>query len=115
MDSCVIEFHIDPRSGVAPYRQLVQQVRQALRTLAHEWNTDPCQAAQQPFQALGDVKRRISRAIENPDEPRRTAAARLLGQRRQPNRQEAGNTHETPQARRILPPSRAGLPRTRTR
>jgi GntR family transcriptional regulator len=27
----VIEFHIDPRSGVAPYRQLVQQVRQALR------------------------------------------------------------------------------------
>ena len=27
----MIEFHIDPRSGVAPYRQLVQQVRQALR------------------------------------------------------------------------------------
>jgi GntR family transcriptional regulator len=27
----VIEFHIDARSGVAPYRQLVQQVRQALR------------------------------------------------------------------------------------
>jgi GntR family transcriptional regulator len=27
----VIEFRIDPRSGVAPYRQLVQQVRQALR------------------------------------------------------------------------------------
>lgn len=26
----MIEFHIDPRSGVAPYRQLVQQVRQAL-------------------------------------------------------------------------------------
>ena len=31
MGSWVIEFRIDPRSGVAPYRQLVQQVRQALR------------------------------------------------------------------------------------
>ncbi len=27
----VIEFHLDSRSGVAPYLQLVQQVRQALR------------------------------------------------------------------------------------
>jgi GntR family transcriptional regulator len=27
----VIEFHLDPRSGVAPYMQLVHQVRQALR------------------------------------------------------------------------------------
>ncbi|HUP68700.1 MAG TPA: GntR family transcriptional regulator [Acidimicrobiales bacterium] len=27
----MIAFRIDPRSGVAPYRQLVQQVRQALR------------------------------------------------------------------------------------
>jgi GntR family transcriptional regulator len=27
----VIQFRIDPRSGVAPYRQLVHQVRQALR------------------------------------------------------------------------------------
>jgi GntR family transcriptional regulator len=27
----VIEFHLDGRSGVAPYLQLVQQVRQALR------------------------------------------------------------------------------------
>ena len=27
----MIEFRIDPRSGVAPYRQLVQQVRQAQR------------------------------------------------------------------------------------
>ena len=26
----MIEFHLDPRSGVAPYLQLVQQVRQAL-------------------------------------------------------------------------------------
>ncbi|MCA1823508.1 MAG: GntR family transcriptional regulator [Mycobacteriales bacterium] len=27
----MIEFHIESRSGVAPYRQIVQQVRQALR------------------------------------------------------------------------------------
>jgi GntR family transcriptional regulator len=27
----VIEFHLDVRSGVAPYLQIVQQVRQALR------------------------------------------------------------------------------------
>src|ERR687892_185248 len=27
----LIEFHLDGRSGVAPYMQLVQQVRQALR------------------------------------------------------------------------------------
>jgi GntR family transcriptional regulator len=27
----VIEFHLDSRSGVSPYLQLIQQVRQALR------------------------------------------------------------------------------------
>ena len=27
----MIEFHLDGRSGVAPYRQLIHQVRQALR------------------------------------------------------------------------------------
>ena len=27
----VIEFHLDARSGVAPYLQLIHQVRQALR------------------------------------------------------------------------------------
>jgi GntR family transcriptional regulator len=33
----VIEFHLDGRSGVAPYLQIVQQVRQALRVgLLHE-------------------------------------------------------------------------------
>ena len=30
-DVTVIEFHLDGRSGVAPYMQLIQQVRQALR------------------------------------------------------------------------------------
>jgi GntR family transcriptional regulator len=29
--SSVIEFHLDGRSGVAPYMQLIQQVRQAMR------------------------------------------------------------------------------------
>src|ERR1700761_7172194 len=29
--SLVIEFHLDSRSGVSPYLQIVQQVRQALR------------------------------------------------------------------------------------
>jgi GntR family transcriptional regulator len=38
----VIEFRIDPRTGVAPYRQLVQQVRQALRLgLLHEGDQLP--------------------------------------------------------------------------
>ena len=31
MGDAVIEFRIDSRSGVAPFRQIVQQVRQALR------------------------------------------------------------------------------------
>lgn len=31
MGLTLIEFRVEPRSGVAPYRQLVQQVRQALR------------------------------------------------------------------------------------
>jgi GntR family transcriptional regulator len=38
----MIEFHIDTRSGVAPYRQLVQQVGQALRLgLLHEGDQLP--------------------------------------------------------------------------
>src|SRR5215469_16312678 len=31
MRGAVIEFHLDSRSGVAPYLQLIQQVRHALR------------------------------------------------------------------------------------
>ena len=31
MDKPLIEFHLDARSGVSPYLQLVQQVRHALR------------------------------------------------------------------------------------
>ena len=38
----VIEFRIDTRSGVAPYRQLVQQVRDALRLgVLHEGDQLP--------------------------------------------------------------------------
>jgi GntR family transcriptional regulator len=38
----VIEFHLDARSGVAPYRQLIHQVRQALRLgLLHEGDQLP--------------------------------------------------------------------------
>jgi GntR family transcriptional regulator len=31
MEDSVIEFHLDARSGLSPYQQLVQQVRHALR------------------------------------------------------------------------------------
>jgi len=38
----MIEFHLDPRSGVSPYQQLVQQVRNALRLgLLHEGDQLP--------------------------------------------------------------------------
>jgi GntR family transcriptional regulator len=38
----VIEFHLDSRPGVAPYQQLVQQVRHALRLgLLHEGDQLP--------------------------------------------------------------------------
>ncbi|HEX3714268.1 MAG TPA: GntR family transcriptional regulator [Trebonia sp.] len=38
----MIEFHLDARSGVAPYRQLIQQVRQALRLgLLHQGDQLP--------------------------------------------------------------------------
>ena len=38
----MIEFHLDTRSGVAPYLQLVRQVRQALRLgLLHEGDQLP--------------------------------------------------------------------------
>jgi DNA primase len=92
------------------------QVRHALRALVNQWNTDPRQAAQQPLQALGEVKRRISKAIELATQQRRTALPHHLDQHRQPDPQPAGSTYRTkPEARRIPPPSRAGTPRTRTR
>ena len=91
------------------------QVRHALHTLVNDWNTDPRQAAQQPLQALGEVKRRISRTNELATQHRGTTLSHHLDQRRRPNRQEAGNTYKTPEAKRIPPSSRTGTPRTRTR
>jgi hypothetical protein len=90
------------------------QARHALQSLANQSNSDPRQAAQQPMQALGEVKRRISSAIELPTQHRRTALPPHIDQRRQPNPEEAGNTYKTPKAKRIPPPSRAATPRTRT-
>jgi DNA primase catalytic core len=91
------------------------QVRHALRTLVNQWNTDPRHAAQQPLQAIGEVKRRISTANELATQHRGTTLPPHLDQRRQPNPQEAGKTNKTPEAKRIPPPSRAGTPHTRTR
>jgi GntR family transcriptional regulator len=40
--AALIEFHLDARSGVAPYMQLIHQVRQALRLgLLHEGDQLP--------------------------------------------------------------------------
>jgi hypothetical protein len=42
MGGVVIEFHLDGRSGVAPYMQLIHQVRHALRLgLLHEGDQLP--------------------------------------------------------------------------
>src|SRR5277367_2402462 len=42
MEDAVIEFHLDSRSGVAPYLQIVHQVRHALRLgLLHEGDQLP--------------------------------------------------------------------------
>src|ERR1700742_2677806 len=42
MEVFVIEFHLDGRSGLSPYQQLVQQVRHALRLgLLHEGDQLP--------------------------------------------------------------------------
>jgi DNA primase catalytic core len=92
------------------------QVRCSLLTLAKEWNTDPRRAAQQPLQAIGDVKRRIAAAIEGPAGQPRTAPARGLDQRLHQNPQPAGSTRRAkPERRRVPPSSRTGTPRTRAR
>jgi DNA primase len=73
------------------------QVRHVLRTLVNEWNTDPRKAAQQPLQALGEVKRRISTTNELATQHRTTTGPPHLNQRRQQDPQEAGNTYKTPE------------------
>ena len=94
----------------------IAQVRCSLFTHVQEWNTDPRRAAQQPLQAIGDVKRRIAAAIEGPAGQPRTAPDRGLDQRCHQNPQPAGSTRRTkPEGRRVLPSSRIGTPRTRAR
>ncbi|GAB2739317.1 GntR family transcriptional regulator [Amycolatopsis magusensis] len=42
MEAVVLEFHLDARSGLSPYQQLVRQVRHALRLgLLHEGDQLP--------------------------------------------------------------------------
>jgi hypothetical protein len=110
--------HWDQGSSAISSRLAVPraQVQHALRTLVNEWTTDPRQAAQQPLQALGEVKRRISRAIEVATQHRRTTPARHRDEPLQPDPEPAGSTYRTkPEAKRIPPPSRVGMPHTRTR
>src|SRR4029450_6537810 len=83
----------------------IAQVRCSLLTLAKEWNTDPRQAAQQPLQAIGDVKRRIAAAIEDRAGQPRTAPARGLEQRLHQNPQPAGRMRRTKPERKLVPPS----------
>jgi len=94
----------------------IEQVRCSLFTHVKEWNTHPRRAAQQPHQAIGDVKRRIPAAIEGPAEQPRTTPDRGLDQHRHQNPQPAGSTRRTkPEGRRVPPSSRTGTPRTRAR
>ena len=94
----------------------IAQVRCSLLTLVNQWNTGPRLAAQQPLQAIGEVKRRIAAAIEGRAEQLRTAPARGLDQRLHQNPQPTGSTRRTkPEGRRVPPSSRTGTPRTRAR
>jgi DNA primase len=84
----------------------IAQVRCSLFSLVKEWNTDPRRAAQQPLQAIGDVKRRIAAAIEGPAGQPRTAPARGLDQRLHQNPQPAGSTRRTKPACTSIKPDR---------
>jgi DNA primase len=92
------------------------QVRNSLLTLVNQWNTDPRRAAQQPLQAIGEVKRRIAAAIDDPAGQPRTGPARGLDQRLHQNPQPASSIRRTkPEGRRVPPSSRTRTPRTRAR
>jgi DNA primase len=73
----------------------IAQVRHSLLTLVNEWNTDPRKAAQQPLRAIGEVKRRMSAAVEGPAEQLKKPPARGLDQRLQPNPPSTGSTWRT--------------------
>jgi DNA primase len=70
-------------------------VRHTLLTFVKDWNTDPRRAAQQPLQAVSDLKRRISAVAESPAKQQRTAIAR--------------------EARRAVPSNQVGATRNPTR
>jgi DNA primase catalytic core len=95
----------------------IEKVRQSLLTLVNQWNTDPRQAAQQPLQAIGEVKRRISAAVEDPAKQPGTAPTRGPDQRLHPNPQSTGPTRSTKpsEPRRLPRPSRGGAPQIRGR
>jgi DNA primase catalytic core len=61
------------------------QVRHALLRFVKDWNTDPRRAAQQPLQAIGEVKHRISTGVKSPAEQRRTPLAREANTRARPS------------------------------
>jgi DNA primase catalytic core len=70
--------HWDQDSSAISYRLGIPmpQVRHTLLTLVKDWNTDPRRAAQQPLQTIGDVKHRISTAVDRPAEQRWISTAR---------------------------------------
>jgi DNA primase catalytic core len=111
--------HWDPDSSTvsALLRVPIVQVRHSLLTLVKEWNTDPRQAAQQPLQAIGEVKRRIAAAIEGSAGQPRMAPARGLNQRLQPTPQSTGASRRTKpsEPRRTPRPGRGGTPQSRGR
>jgi DNA primase catalytic core len=61
------------------------QVRHALPRFVKDWNADPRRAAQQPLQAIGEVKHRISTGVKSPAEQRRTPLAREANTRARPS------------------------------
>jgi DNA primase len=61
------------------------QVRHTLLTLVKVWNTDPRWAAQQPLQAISEVKRRISSTVNGPTPQPRTPLAREASTRTLPS------------------------------
>jgi DNA primase catalytic core len=76
------------------------QVRQHLLTLVREWNTDPRKAAQQPLQAVNEVKTRISGTGQSPPAPWSAALRR------------DSHPTKTSDTKRVLPSSRTRSPGT---
>jgi DNA primase len=107
LDSCAISA----RLGVP-----MAQVRHSLLTLLQEWNTDPRRAAQQPLQAIGEVKRRISAAVEDAGkQPRMTPTRSRPAPPPNPQSTGARRRIKPSEPRRIPRPGRGGTPQIRGR